>query len=115
MKKMMLLAVLALVLIPSAGYCQDSQNLFAVASSLYTGSEGAGNNLFAGFSAWGLIGGILFSGVGFVAFVYGKRNCEFRPLVLGILLLGYPFFIRNTTAIFVVGAVLTAALFLWHD
>ena len=36
------------------------------------------------------IGGFLFSSIGFVAFVYGKRMHIWRPMFIGLALMAYP-------------------------
>jgi len=63
------------------------------------------------FSGANLFAGLLFGSIGFVAFVYGKKQAELKPLILGILLLAFPYFISNTTALYIVGAILTVLLF----
>lgn len=62
-----------------------------------------------------LFGGIIFGSIGFAAFIYGKKQASFRPMVLGISLMAYPYFIPNTTAMYVIGILLTAALFVFRD
>ena len=62
-----------------------------------------------------LIGGFLFGAIGFVAFVYGKRQASARPMVIGALLISYPYFVSNTIALYVVGIILTASLFIFRD
>ena len=85
-------------------------------AEIYTGSEGGpGSNLIAGFSLGGLIGGLLFGCVGFVAFMYGKKNQEFRPMIVGLFLMGYPYFLKNTIVLYLVGVVLISALFVWRE
>ena len=69
----------------------------------------------ADFTLANLIGWTLFGAVGFVAFVYGKKQSEIKPMILGIALMAYPYFVANTIAMYVVGAALTAALFLFRD
>ena len=59
----------------------------------------------------GIIAGIFFGGIGFVAFVYGKKTGTYRPMFLGLALIVFPYFIQNTIALYSVGAVLTVALF----
>ena len=59
----------------------------------------------------GIIAGILFGGIGFVAFVYGKKTGSYRPMGLGLVLILYPYFIQNTIALYSIGVVLTVALF----
>jgi hypothetical protein len=101
-------------MIPASSLGPNTQSLIREVAGL-TGGMGAGGDLMAGFSFGGLIAGLVFGGVGFVAFVYGKKNAELKPMVLGILLMVYPLFVRNTMVLCVAGVVLTAALFLWRD
>ena len=63
-------------------------------------------------TASNIIGNILFSGVGFVAFIYGKKTDGFRKMMLGLTLMVYPYLITNTVWMYVVGVLLTAALFI---
>jgi hypothetical protein len=69
----------------------------------------------ADFSAANLVGWTLFGAVGFVAFVYGKKQSEMKPIILGIALMAYPYFVANTIAMYIIGAALTAALFIFRD
>ena len=52
---------------------------------------------------------------GFVAFIYGKKNKFFRPMIIGIALMAYPYFISGTFFIYLVGITLTAALYFWRE
>jgi len=67
------------------------------------------------FSGANLIGGILFGSIGFVAFIYGKRMQVWKPMFLGLALMVYPYFVTNDVVLFALGAVGTAALFLFRD
>ena len=67
------------------------------------------------FSGANLIGGLLFGSIGFVAFVYGKRMHVWKPLFFGLALMAYPYFVENDIALFAIGVVGTAALFLFRD
>ena len=62
-----------------------------------------------------LIGGILFSMIGMAALGYGKKQGSFKPMFIGALLLVYPYFVSNTIALYCIGAVLTASLFIFKD
>ena len=62
-----------------------------------------------------LIGGFLFGGIGFVAFVYGKGQASLKLMVLGAVLMAYPYFVPNTLATYVIGVLLTAGVFLFRD
>ena len=66
-------------------------------------------------TAASLIAGILFGSIGFGAFVYGKKQSSFKALVVGVLLMVYPYFIPNVIALYAIGAVLTACLFIFPD
>jgi hypothetical protein len=66
-------------------------------------------------SAWNLIGSTIFSGVGFVALMYGKKQGRFNLMVLGGVLMTYPYFISSTPLMFAIGAALTVAAFRLKD
>lgn len=66
-------------------------------------------------SAANLIAGMIFGSIGFVGFVYGKRMNVWKPMFLGLTLMVYPYFVTNNIAVYSIGAVGTAALFLFRD
>jgi len=59
-------------------------------------------------SASQLIWGVVFGAIGFGFFIYGKRQKAVIPLVTGIALFVFPYFISNVYMIVFVGAVLVA-------
>jgi hypothetical protein len=63
-----------------------------------------------GLSAANLIGNLLFSSVGFVAFIYGKRMNLWKLMLCGLALMIYPYFIADTAAMYAIGILGTAAL-----
>lgn len=65
----------------------------------------------AGFSLWTLLIAVVFGFVGFIAFRYGKKNQEPRPLFLGIALMAYGYFVTNVWLSLGIGAALTVLLF----
>ncbi|HEX4640590.1 MAG TPA: hypothetical protein VH252_04350 [Chthoniobacterales bacterium] len=67
------------------------------------------------FSGANLIGGLLFGSIGFVAFIYGKRMHVWKPMFIGLALMAYPYFVENDIALFAIGVVGTAALFLFRE
>ena len=67
------------------------------------------------FTSVNLIGGLLFGSIGFVAFIYGKRMHIWKPMFLGIALMAYPYFVENEIALFTIGVIGTAALFLFRE
>jgi len=64
-------------------------------------------------TAANLIGGLLFGGIGFVAFVYGKKQTNLKALLIGIILMVYPYFVSNVILLYVIGTVLTVCLFIF--
>ena len=62
-----------------------------------------------------LFAGVLFGGIGVAAFLYGKKQASFKPMIIGGVLMAFPYFIANTIALYAVGALLTAALFIFRD
>jgi hypothetical protein len=62
-------------------------------------------------SAANLIGGLVFGSIGFVAFIYGKRMNLWKPMLLGIALMVYPYFVSNDAVMIAIGAIGTAGLF----
>ena len=62
-----------------------------------------------------LIVGTVFGGIGFVAFVYGKKEGLLKPLAIGAALMGYAYVVPGTIAQCAVGALLTASLFVFRD
>lgn len=62
-----------------------------------------------------LFAGLIFGSVGFVAFVYGKKQGRIKTMLLGVALMAYPYFVTNGLALWLIGAGLTAALFFLRD
>ena len=62
-----------------------------------------------------LFAGLIFGSIGFVAFVYGKKQTQVKTMVLGVALMAYSYFTPGTLAVWLVGAALTAALFFVRD
>lgn len=50
-----------------------------------------------------LLLGVLFSSIGLGYFLYGKKQKVVVPLVCGIILMIFPYFIDNTTLIIMIG------------
>lgn len=62
------------------------------------------------FDAGPMFATLLVSSVGFVAFVYGKRQRRAPQFVAGLLLLIFPYFVDGALPILAIGAVLVAAM-----
>ena len=85
-----------------------NQYLGIYAGDLGTAAKGT-------LSAANIIAWILFGGIGFVAFSYGKKLGSWKPLVIGIALMSYPLLISNTAANYAVGILLTTALYVFRE
>jgi 4-hydroxybenzoate polyprenyltransferase len=52
------------------------------------------------------------SGIGFVLFIYGKKQQRWPQLVAGLAMLAYPYFAATVTTLVAGGALIAAAL--WY-
>ena len=50
------------------------------------------------------------SGIGFVLFIYGKKQQRWPQLVAGLLLMVYPYFATSVLSLATIGAVIGGAL-----
>jgi hypothetical protein len=55
-----------------------------------------------------LLWGLLFSSIGFGFFLYGRKQRAVVPLLCGIAMMVYPYFISNVMALVAIGIVLAA-------
>ena len=55
-----------------------------------------------------LLWGLLFSSIGLGFFLYGRKQRAVVPLVCGLALMIYPYFIPNVIALVAIGVALTA-------
>ncbi len=61
-----------------------------------------------------LIGSLLFGAVGFVAFVYGKKMALWKPMVIGVVLMVYPYFVPQTWLMYTIGCALCLGLYVFR-
>jgi len=55
-----------------------------------------------------LLWGLLFGSIGMGFFIYGKKQQAIVPLVCGLALMVFPYFIPNTLALVAIGGALMA-------
>ena len=55
---------------------------------------------------------LITGGIGFVLFVYGKKQARWPQLVAGLALMIYPYFLSTVSTTLLVGAAIVAALWL---
>ena len=62
-----------------------------------------------------LIGNLVFSGIGFVALAFAKKQGRIKTALIGVLLMFYPYFVSSTLILYAVGIALTICLFMFTD
>jgi hypothetical protein len=55
-----------------------------------------------------LLWGVLFSSIGLGYFIYGRRQGKTIPLLCGVALMAYPYFMPNVPALVIIGAIFVA-------
>lgn len=86
------------------GGLKDLQNLNSALAPSST-TPGTANSLFMGFSMYGLFFGFIFSMVGLGFFRYGKKNDKLYHMIIGIILMIYPYFVTNPIYIVLIGLI----------
>jgi hypothetical protein len=62
-----------------------------------------------------LFGSILFGAIGLAAFIYGKKMVLWKPMVIGVVLMAYPYFISETWILYSVGIAFCLGLYVFRD
>jgi len=62
-----------------------------------------------------LFGSLLFGAIGLAAFIYGKRMVLYKPMVIGIVLMAYPYFVAQTWLLYAVGCALCVGLYVFRE
>jgi hypothetical protein len=60
-----------------------------------------------------ILASVIFGSIGFAAFIYGKKQTNFKTLAIGVILMVYPYFVQNPILLYAIGAVLTVLLFVF--
>ena len=60
------------------------------------------------FSFANIIGNLLFSSIGYVAFTYGKRMDRSKVMIQGGILMAYSYIVSDTVWMYLIGTALTA-------
>lgn len=66
-------------------------------------------------TAENLLASMIFGAIGLGAWIYGKKSALWKPMAIGVVLMVYPYFIAETWQMVLIGAALTAALFIFRD
>lgn len=62
-----------------------------------------------------LFASLLFGVIGLAAFVYGKKSALFVPMILGFVLMVYPYFVSQTWLIYAIGCALTVGIVVFRN
>ncbi len=67
------------------------------------------------FHPYNLLGGLVFSLIGFGAWRYGRSLDRWKPVAIGLALMIYPYFTRNPWLTWGIGTSLLILLWFHHD
>ena len=67
------------------------------------------------FTAAKIFAWIIFGVIGMAVFMYGKKARHAKSTFIGIALMGYPYFVNNTIGLYLIGALLCIALYLFRE
>ena len=62
-----------------------------------------------------LFGSLVFGVIGLVAFRYGKKSALIVPMLLGLGLMIYPWFVSETWVLYAIGIALTGAVWFFRN
>lgn len=57
----------------------------------------------------------MFGVIGLAAFLYGKRSALIVPMVLGMALMAFPYFVSETWLLYTIGCALAAACWYFRE
>jgi hypothetical protein len=63
------------------------------------------------FDTGSFLASMVVSGIGFVAFAYGKKQKRFPQMLAGLIMLVYPYFVPNVFLMFGIAALILVAMF----
>jgi hypothetical protein len=63
---------------------------------------------------YSILAGFIFSTIGMGSFAYGKKLELWQPRVIGLALMGYPYFIYNAWLLWGIGLTLLTLLWFYH-
>jgi hypothetical protein len=62
-----------------------------------------------------LFAALVFGLIGLAAFNFGRKNVLIGPMVIGLALMVFPYFVSQTWAVYLLGSGLCVALYFWRD
>jgi len=67
------------------------------------------------FSFANIMGYIIFGIIGWCAFNYGRKEKNYKVLVIGLVLMLYPYGVTNTLWLYLIGIGVSSLLYFWRD
>lgn len=67
------------------------------------------------FNVYNLLAGIIFGILGMGALSYGRKLELWKPQVIGLVLMGYSYFVSNVWLVWGIGVALLVTLWFHHD
>ena len=62
-----------------------------------------------------LFASLLFGAIGLGAFIYGKKMVLYKPMIIGFVLMIYPYFVPQTWLMYTIGCALCLGLYVFRD
>ncbi len=73
------------------------------------------NPAHSGFTFAKIMAWIIFGIIGTCAFNYGRKEKDYKPIIIGLALMIYPYFISNTIWLYLIGVGVMSLLYFWRD
>jgi hypothetical protein len=117
MKKIFLAAIITVLAMNCFCLAKDISGIpegITITAATQAAADVNPGKVIAGLSMWALIWGLLFNSVGVFAFLYGKKRSNVTYIIIGVLLVAYPYVVQQAILVFIIGALLTAALYVFR-
>jgi hypothetical protein len=62
-----------------------------------------------------LLASLVFGVIGFAAFMYGRKQARFSAMIIGTLLMVYPYFFDRVWLLWSIGVALCAGLYVFRE
>ena len=59
--------------------------------------------------------GIILGGVGFVVFIYGKKQASLKPMIGGLVLMVLPYVLQQTMQLVLASVLIFVAMYVFRD
>lgn len=62
-----------------------------------------------------LFGSLLFGTIGMAALIYARKTAQWKPMLVGVALMTFPYFVSGNWQLYGIGCALCAGLFVFRD